>query len=96
MKTIEVECYSDESNYVIVRTPGRNFPGMVVQGDALRSLLRTIQRAESLLTSGNSQEALAELEDIKTVLNERCSYYERVLEREGFGLPYPDGIRNIS
>lgn len=92
MKPIEVECLTDESNYVVLKTPGRNFPGMVLQGDTLRSLLRTVQRAEALLVSGNIEEASCELKDLRAALQERCSFYEQVIEGEGYSLPYPDKV----
>lgn len=94
MKAIEVECLSDESNYVVLKTPGRNFPGMVLQGDTLRSLLRTAQRVEKLLAGGNAGEAMGELEDLRISLQDRCSYYEQVIEAEGYSLPYPDKVGN--
>ena len=38
---IVVELLSDAINYVVVKTPGRSFPGMVIQGDSLARLYRS-------------------------------------------------------
>ena len=43
MERVEVELFSDGSNDAVVRMPGRQFPGMVVQGDSLWGLRRNIR-----------------------------------------------------
>lgn len=35
---VTVELLSDTINFVVLKTPGRNFPGMVIQGDSLATL----------------------------------------------------------
>jgi len=45
MKTVEV--LSDATNYVVVRTEGRRYPGLVVQGDRLREWLRLARAADA-------------------------------------------------
>ena len=37
-KYVEVEVYSEATNHWIVRTPGREFPAMVIQGDTCHAL----------------------------------------------------------
>lgn len=38
MRTETVEIYSDASNAAVIRHPGRQFPGMLIQEDTLHSL----------------------------------------------------------
>ena len=92
MKDITVRSYSDDSNYVVLQTPGRNFPGTVVQGDQLRSLLRLTQRALGLIETNHYEEAADELRDLEERLLERCLHYERALRSHDLDLPYPDEV----
>jgi hypothetical protein len=43
MKIESVEIYSDASNAAILRHPGRRFPGVLVQGDTLHSIVGSLQ-----------------------------------------------------
>lgn len=92
MKEITVRSYSDDSNQVVLQTPGRNFPGSVVQGDQLRSLLRLTQRALGLIETKDYEEAVDELKDLEERLLERCLHYERALRIHELDLPYPDEV----
>ncbi len=94
MDTLEVKCYSDDSNGVILQTPGRHFPGLVVQGDTLRTLYRKAERAISLLDKGETQEAREYLLDLLESLGDRLAHYESTLARDKIELPYPDPIGN--
>ena len=38
MERVEVELFTDGSNNAVVRMPGRQFPGVVVQGDSKETL----------------------------------------------------------
>ena len=40
MQKAEVEIFSDAINAVVVRTQGRRFPGIVIQGDTLAEMYR--------------------------------------------------------
>ncbi|WP_425506589.1 DUF6959 family protein [Sphingomonas kyeonggiensis] len=42
MRTELIEIYSDATNAAVMRHPGRQFPGMLIQGDTLYSLSRSI------------------------------------------------------
>jgi hypothetical protein len=92
MNEITVRSYSDESNQVVIQTPGRNFPGTVIQGDQLRSLLRSTQRALALIEANEYEDAAEELKDLEDRLLERCLHYELVLRNHKLELPYPDQV----
>ena len=38
MEVQPLEVYADDSNYAVVKPPGRRYPGAVIQGDTLRHL----------------------------------------------------------
>ena len=88
MEIREIEIYSDAPNYVIVRTPGRNYPGCVIQGDSLAILLDRASEVCSLARSSGNQDLIEEAEDLEQALKERLDDYEIVLKAHGFNLPY--------
>jgi hypothetical protein len=86
--TKEIEILSEEPNATVVCIPGRQFPGIVVQGDTLKSwhelaseVLRAIEKKE-----------LNEAEDSARYLREKIGShlgtYERTLEHHGRPFPY--------
>lgn len=88
MKPLEI--YSEESNYAIVRMPGRNLPGCVVQGDSLAILCRSAKRiAARIKEKGiDDEELLGEVEDLNNSLLDRLLHYQQVLQQHGLNLPY--------
>lgn len=92
MEVIQVEQYSDAVNAVILRTPGRSFPGMVIQGDSLRILLRKAERGIESFAAGNMEEGRDYLLEITEDLKDRLIHYEEVLKAHGFDLPYSGAV----
>ncbi len=88
----EVELFYDAPNNVILKSAGRNFPGIVVQGDQLWGLLRLATLAAAELRPLASSEGLDNLEELEERLRERVELYERVLSDHGFDLPYADRV----
>ena len=90
MKTVEVEVYSDASNHWIVRTPGRRFPALIVQGDTFHSLLADVEALAANLSTilGPNAEPAEEAAAIADSLRERLADYERTITAAGFELPY--------
>lgn len=73
-------------NYAVVQLPGRNFPGVVFQGDSLNAMIGALQQA---LSAPDGQEVIEDL--IETLLEVRASY-EAVCDRENLSLPYPKAV----
>jgi hypothetical protein len=86
--TTEVTLLSRPINYAVVQLPGRKFPGVVVQGDTLHSLILRVNALSRLLKSGENDEAAAGLEDIGNDLAEAMTHYEKVCADRGIALPY--------
>jgi predicted RNase H-like HicB family nuclease len=84
----EVKLLSRPVNFAVVQLPGRKFPGVVVQGDTLRSLVKRVDELMQLLGSGEVDELSAGLRDIKEQLTEAMTHYEVVCADRGIGLPY--------
>lgn len=90
----EFELFSDATNAVVARYLGRSFPGVLIQGDTLKSLLDDIEELREEAAAGDL-EAVKEISDIlqeKSV--ELLAHYERVLEDNGRELPYVGSVRS--
>jgi hypothetical protein len=88
MEQKQIEVYSEMSNYAIVRMPGRNYPGCVIQGDSLNILLNTAKRAHKLAASTGIEDLIDETEELVANLSDRLDYYEAILKTHGIDLPY--------
>jgi hypothetical protein len=88
MERKELEVFSEQTNYAIVRMPGRNFPGCVIQGDSLSILLRDAERASVLASATGNSELIDEIESLRESLADRLQHYASVLTAHGMGLPF--------
>jgi hypothetical protein len=91
MKKEQVEILSSASNLAVMRAPGRNYPGSLIQGDSLYSLFQLAIEAKTELKNSNIGASHEALEEIIELLDSRLSHYESVLEAHGIELPY---VRN--
>jgi hypothetical protein len=89
-----LEVYARDSNYAIVKPPGRRFPGAVIQGDTLRELCRLAisvgQRVRD--RSAQDEEFLGDLEDLVNALVNRLLHYQKVLVAHGIEFPYSEPV----
>ena len=83
-----VELLSRPINFAVVRLPEREFPGVVIQGDTLHSMLQQLNRMADL-SSGRDREALNdEINDLKEQLAEALKHYENICLQHSIRLPY--------
>jgi len=88
MKRVEVEVFSDDTNQWIVRSPGRQLPALVVQGDSF-SILRGLARDVAKLAAVHENAELSDAADeLLGKLESRLAHYEAVLHAHGIRLPY--------
>jgi hypothetical protein len=85
---VGVEMMTGQHNYAVLRLPGRRFPGVLVQGDALSVLSGEVQRALDLLRSGDTAAAEEELAFAANHLSALVDGYVRVLDAAGMPLPF--------
>ena len=88
MHVENVEIYSDETNRAVLRHPGRNFPGILIQGDDLNSLC---QIADRVCTAGRNtlnSENYAELNKLRNALWGYLLHYKAVLGEHDISLPF--------
>ena len=89
MKTMQVEIYSDASNAAVMRHPGRNYPGVLVQGDTISNLASWLSRAvaETEATNCLSDEATEGLLYVHQVLSGLAEHYAAVVSEHGIRPP---------
>ena len=90
MKIAELEVYSEASNHAVIKPPGRQFPGIVVQGDSLSILSAEARElSERLQQLGiQDEELLCLAQGLQEQLLERQLHYQQVLSAHGVALPY--------
>jgi hypothetical protein len=82
------EVLSNAINHIVIKTPGRSFPGMVIQGDSLARLFRSATEVCRLASDRGDEELIAEANALCQELGDRLSFYESVLRSHGMEIPY--------
>jgi len=90
MEIEQLEVYATTSNYAIIKPPGRNYPGCVIQGDSLSILCRTARDIAACVRDGDtmSESFRADVQELTNSLLDRMLHYQRVLRSHGIDLPY--------
>lgn len=90
MKLVELEVFSETSNYAIVRPSGRRFPGSVIQGDSLSILCEEAKQIAEQIRSLKieDEELLYLVQDHQEKLLGRLLHYQQVLAEHSIALPY--------
>jgi hypothetical protein len=84
----QIEVWSPNVNGAVVRMPGRRFPGVVIQGDALSALLDSaLSLVESLANKAGSEELDLAVE-LANQVESHLEHYEETLSAKGWSLPY--------
>jgi hypothetical protein len=90
MEVEPLEVYARDSNHAIIKPPGRNYPGCVIQGDSLAILCRRSKAiAEFAAQAGiGDEDFLGNVEDLNNALVGRLLHYQEVLSRHGIDFPH--------
>jgi hypothetical protein len=86
------ELLSHIPNSGIVHLPGRRFPGIVMQGDSLFSLLQGVRLLLARFREMRDEERYYETLMIAETLYGQLQHYEETLAARGMGLPYPGSV----
>jgi hypothetical protein len=68
-------------NFAVVQLPGRQYPGVVVQGDTLAGLVGQLARMKALLDAGDVNELADEIEEMEEQMSGALSFYKSVCEK---------------
>ena len=90
MRTDTVEIYSDATNAAVMKHPGRNFPGVLVQGDTLHSLCVAADASCKASRGRISEDAYTELNELRNHLWDLLTHYKRVLAEHHVPLPFSE------
>ena len=88
----DIELFSSASNSVVARHAGRRYPGVLIQGDSLSSLVDDIDELIDECVSGENEFAKEIAINIRSKFEDWLIHYERVLKLKGIDLPYAKSI----
>jgi hypothetical protein len=89
MKQIQIDVLSETVNCPVVQMPGRRFPGVVLQGDSLRSVLDSVEEVRQLCSSVRNAELSAAVDLLQEKVATYVAIYEQTMADAGRDLPYP-------
>lgn len=94
MQRIELEVYSTDHSAWVIRTPGRDFPALVLQGNTVDSYFTLAQSLVTRLEASPLPDpiALDEAIELRDLLRDRLLDYETVLDANAVSLPYSRSV----
>lgn len=88
MERVEAELFTDGGNDAVVRLPGRNFPGVLVQGDSLHILRSDVAEVMEACEQGDLAEAQKAARLLLANLDVLLTRYSAALEAHEIPRPY--------
>jgi len=88
MEYMELEVYSQSIDRGIVRMPSQSFPGLVLQGETLSSLLKLAKLVYEKLPNNTDTELIDTARELMESIQKLVSHYEATLGRHKIPLPY--------
>ena len=88
MEYMELEVYSQSINRGVVKMPSQNFPGLLLQGEMLSSLLRLARSTYEKSQQTSDTELIDAARELRDNLQQLVSHYEATLGRHNIPLPY--------
>lgn len=98
MEYMDLEVYSQSIDRGVVRMPSQNFPGLVLQGETLNSLLKLARSTYEKSLNTSDAELVDTSRELMETIQKLVSHYEATLNRHNIPLPYatipskPDAI----
>jgi hypothetical protein len=84
----DMEILDSTANVAVVRLPERSFPGLVMQGDSLATLVADLRHIDADLADGSIARAHFDLREVLARMESLRLHYEAVLDEHGIQLPY--------
>ena len=89
MKRVEMDVLSETINCPVIHFAGRQFPGVLIQGDSLLILLGLAKEREEMTIEIDNEELEATIQTLKEKLSGYVGEYEAAMKVRGRELPYP-------
>ena len=88
MQYMELEVYSQAIDRGIVRMQSQSFPGLVLQGETLASLLKLAKITYEKSQSTTDHELMDASRELVETIQKLVSHYEATLNKHNIPLPY--------
>jgi hypothetical protein len=88
MEYMDLEVYSQSIDRGVVRMPSQNFPGLVLQGETLASLLKLARSTYEKSLNTTDTELVDTSRQLMETIQKLVSHYEATLNRHNIPLPY--------
>ena len=88
MEYMELEVYSQSIDRGIVRMQSQSFPGLVLQGETLSSLLKLAKSTHEKSQNTADAELIDTSRELMEIIQKLVSHYEATLGRHNIPLPY--------
>ncbi len=99
MEIEPLEVYARDCNYAVIKPPGRDYPGCVIQGDSLAILCRMAQNVAKFVANANinDEDFLDNVQQLNNSLVDQLLHYQEVLAKHGIDFPhvYPFSERDL-
>ena len=88
MEYMELEVYSQSINRGVVKMPSQNFPGLLLQGEMLSTLLGLASSVHEKAQNTSDTELIDTSLELRDNLQKLLSHYESTLGKHNIPLPY--------
>lgn len=88
MEYMELEVYSQSLNRGVIKMPSQNFPGLLLQGETLSTLLRLAKSIHEKSQHTSDTELIDTSLELQDNLQQLLSHYESTLGKHNIPLPY--------
>ena len=88
MEYMELEVYSQSLNRGVIKMPSQNFPGLLLQGETLSTLLRLAKSVHEKSQATSNTELIDASLELQDNLQQLLSHYESTLSKHNIPLPY--------
>lgn len=86
---IAVEIFNNITNSVVLKAPGRNYPGLLIQGDSLSNLYKKASLMLKLARGMRLDEEFIDMaEELSSELEKYLDNYEITLKQNAIDIPY--------
>jgi hypothetical protein len=88
MEYIELEVYSQSINRGVIRMPSQSFPGLLLQGETLSTLLSLTRFVHERSKRTTDVELIETSQQLMDDLQKLVSHFEATLSKHNIPLPY--------
>jgi len=85
---MELEVYSQSINRGVVKMPSQGFPGLLLQGETLSTLLRLAKSIHEKAQGTSDTDLIETSLELRDSLQKLVSHYESTLSKHNIPLPY--------